>query len=145
VVNRQTPYHAWYYTDLAQRLADPPHTIHRLILDALWRYMRAATASEQRYWRGLVRAEHLFEPTRAALDERPHIPTTSTARRRASSPSRHRSRHCALAERIARWALDDMYDAEGRLIPAHAATRRHLRRWCNADSARPRRSGDRAA
>ena len=141
VVHRQTPYHAWYYTDPPSDSPIRHDNYHTgFILDALWRYMQASgdRSWEDRYWRGLdFYAENLFEPDGAPrwMSDRQYPYDIHGAAQGIITFARHRARYGALSERIARWALDEMYDAEGRFY--YQRTRRYTKRftflrWCNA-------------
>ena len=141
VVNRQTAYHAWFYTDPP---ADSPvrhdnyHT--GFILDALARYMEATGDYQwrERYANGLAfYADHLFEPNGAPrwMSDRRYPYDIHGAAQGILTFARHMDTHGELARNIARWALDEMYNADGRFY--YQKTRWFTKkftqlRWCNA-------------
>jgi len=141
VVHRQTSYGAWFYTDPPGDSPIRHDNYHTgFILDALWRYMQASgdTSWEERYWRGMdFYAEKLFEPSGAPrwMSDQAFPYDIHGAAQGILSFAPHRARYGALAQRIARWTLDEMYDAEGRFY--YQRTRRYTKRftflrWCNA-------------
>ena len=145
VVNQQTDYHAWYYTD-------PPadsHITHDnyhtgFILDALWNYMQVTGDNqwENNYWRGLdFYAQHHFNESGAPRwmhdTEYPH--DIHGAAQGILTFSRHQSKFPGFASTIANWAIENMYDRNGRFY--YQETRYYkkkftLLRWCNAWMAR---------
>jgi hypothetical protein len=141
VVRRQTDYHAWWYTDPP---ADSPirhdnyHT--GFILDALENYM---AATDERQWQpqydaGLrFYAEKLFEPDGAPrwMSDQSFPHDIHGAAQGILTFSRHLDTYGPLAKRITGWAIDTMYDPEGRFY--HQRTRWYTKtftqlRWCNA-------------
>jgi hypothetical protein len=141
VVNRQTDYGAWYYTD-------PPgdsHITHDnyhtgFILDALDHYMRATGKREwqTQYDRGLeFYATHHFGPDGEPYwtSEQKYPYDIHGAAQGILTFSRHRDRYPGLAQKVADWAIDNMYMGNGRF--AYQQTRWFrksftLLRWCNA-------------
>jgi hypothetical protein len=141
VVNRQTDYHAWFYTDPPQDSPVRHDNYHTgFILDALDRYMRA-TGDYQwqtQYTKGLeFYAERLFEPDGAPrwMSDRRYPYDIHGAAQGILTFSRHLDRYGDLARNIARWTLDEMYNEQGRFY--YQKTRYYTKkfthlRWCNA-------------
>lgn len=145
VVQNQTDYGAWYYTD-------PPADSHiqhdnyhtGFILDALWRYMSATGDRrwETAYWKGLeFYSAELFNrdgsPRWMSNRDYPH--DVHGAAQGILTFSRHRDLYPDLADRILQWTLDALYRPEGRFC--YRQTRYYKRsftllRWCNAWMAR---------
>lgn len=141
VVNRQTDYGAWYYTD-------PPGDSHikhdnyhtGFILDALERYMLATGTREWQphYDRGLeFYASHHFGPDGEPYwtSEQRYPYDIHGAAQGILTFARHRDRYPGLAEKIADWTIRTMYMGDGRF--AYQQTRWFrksftLLRWCNA-------------
>lgn len=144
VVDKQTDYGAWYYSHPAGASHIRHDNYHTgFILDAIRDYMDASGDLQymDAYDRGLkFYAEKLFSPSGAPRwmsdQEYPYdihgsaqgVITFSRARDRDPS-------YDALAGRILRWALDEMYVDEGRF--RYQKTRWltksfTLLRWCNA-------------
>ncbi len=145
VINQQTDYHAWWYTDppADSRIShDNYHT--GFILDALQRYMDATGDYQwqQHYDDGLAfYAEKLFNPDgspRWMHDvDFPH--DIHGAAQGILTFSRHPQQYPGLAEKITRWTLDNMYHPEGRFYyqqTKHFTKRFTLLRWCNGWMAR---------
>ena len=141
VVRRQTDYHAWYYTDPPQDSPIRHDNYHTgFILDALDTYMRAADDFQWRssYDAGLnFYANQLFESNGAPrwMSDRSFPHDIHGAAQGILTFSRHLDAHGDLARRIANWAIDEMYAAEGRFY--HQQTRWYTKkftqlRWCNA-------------
>jgi hypothetical protein len=141
VVNQQTAYGAWFYTDPAGDSPIRHDNYHTgFILDALENYMSATGDRrwQQRYDAGLAfYAEHLFEADGAPrwMSDRSYPHDIHGAAQGILTFSRHTDTHGDLAGRIARWALDNMYNPEGRFY--WQRTRWYTRtftqlRWCNA-------------
>ncbi len=141
VVRRQTDYHAWFYTDPASDSPIRHDNYHTgFILDALENYMDATGEREwqPQYDAGLeFYAKHLFEPDGAPrwMSDRNYPHDIHGAAQGILTFSRHLDRYGDLALRIARWALDVMYNSEGRFY--HQQTRWYTKtftqmRWCNA-------------
>jgi len=141
VVNRQTDYHAWFYTDPPSDSPIRHDNYHTgFILDALARYMQATGDYQwqRQYSDGLgFYAERLFEPNGAPrwMSDRQYPYDIHGAAQGILTFSRHVDTYGDLALRIARWALDEMYNAEGRFY--YQKTRYYTKkftqlRWCNA-------------
>jgi hypothetical protein len=141
VVNRQTDYHAWFYTDPPGDSPIRHDNYHTgFILDALANYMRATGEYQwqRHYDAGLAfYAEHLFEADGAPrwMSDCAYPQDIHGAAQGILTFSRHLDSHGALAHRIARWALDAMYNPEGRFY--YQRTRWYTKkftqlRWCNA-------------
>ncbi len=141
VVRRQTPDGAWFYTDPPQDSPIRHDNYHTgFILDALSCYMRATGDFQWQpiYDSGLhFYAELLFESNGAPrwMSDRSYPHDIHGAAQGILTFSRHLDTHGNLARRIADWAIDEMYDAEGRFY--HQKTRWYTKkftqlRWCNA-------------
>ncbi len=145
VVNQQTDYHAWWYTD-------PPGDSHishdnyhtGFILDALQRYMDATgdTQWQAQYDNGLrFYAEKLFNldgsPRWMHDVDYPH--DIHGAAQGIITFSRHQQQYPDLAKKISFWTIENMYHPEGRFYyqqTRHFTKRFTLLRWCNAWMAR---------
>jgi rhamnogalacturonyl hydrolase YesR len=141
VVNQQTEYGAWYYTD-------PPadsHITHDnyhtgFILDALYRYMQATSTYtyEEAYLKGLeYYAKHLFNDNGSPrwMNDRDFPRDIHGSAQGILTFSRHRKQYPDLASNIAEWALHNMYDPKGRFFyqeTRYYKKRFTLLRWCNA-------------
>lgn len=145
VVNQQTEYHAWFYTD-------PPGDSHirhdnyhtGFILDALQRYMDTTKNREWQsaYDKGLrFYAANLFNddgsPRWMGDKDFPH--DIHGAAQGILTFSRHYKEYPGLADKIALWAINNMYNACGRFY--YQQSQYHtkiftLLRWCNAWMAR---------
>ena len=119
VLDQQTPEGAWWYTDPPEASPVRIDNYHTgFILDAIWRYM-GATGDLQpmaAYARGLdFYARALFEPDGAPRwmsDQRyPHDVHGSA--QGIITFARHGRDYPGLADRIAGWALDNLYDGRG--------------------------------
>jgi hypothetical protein len=141
VVRRQTDYHAWFYTDPSGDSPIRHDNYHTgFILDALASYMQASGDFQwqSQYDAGLAfYATHLFEPNGAPrwMSDRAYPYDIHGAAQGILTFSRHLDTHGDLALRIANWAMDEMYDPEGRFY--HQRTRWYTKkftqlRWCNA-------------
>jgi hypothetical protein len=119
VVARQTADGAWWYTD-------PPHAspvridnYHTgFILDALWRYMSEARdhSAMPAYRKGLAfYAQHLFEPDGAPrwMSDRRYPHDVHGSAQGIVTFSRHGAEYPGLADRIAAWAIRNLYDGDG--------------------------------
>lgn len=145
VVNRQTAEGAWFYTDPPQDSPIRHDNYHTgFILDALSRYMEA-TGEEwgrEAYERGLAfYAQYLFNADGAPrwMSDRDYPHDVHGAAQGILTFSRHLDTHGDLARRIAQWALDHLYDPEGRFYyqqTPRMTKRFTLLRWCNAWMAR---------
>jgi hypothetical protein len=140
VMNRQTDYGAWYYTDppAASHIThDNYHT--GFILDALWRYMTASGNKqwESDYYRGLkFYAEKLFTGAGAPkwMYNRDYPFDIHGAAQGIITFSRHQDKYPGLAGRILDWTLTHMYRGNGRFAyQIHRYYRKNytLLRWCN--------------
>ena len=141
VVQRQTGYHAWFYTD-------PPADSHishdnyhtGFILDALWRYMEASGDRqwETVYLNGLrFYADALFTAEGAPkwMYDTRYPYDIHGAAQGVLTFSRHRDSFPGLADRILVWALNNMYRGDGQFsYQIHRCYRKNytLLRWCNA-------------
>ena len=141
VVNRQTHYNAWFYTDPPGDSPVRHDNYHTgFILDALDRYMRATGDEHWRpqYTKGLAfYATQLFEPNGAPrwMSDRRYPHDIHGAAQGILTFSRHMDEYGELACNIARWSLDEMYNAGGRFY--YQQTRFYTKtftqlRWCNA-------------
>mgnify|MGYP001256757853 CR=1 FL=1 len=144
VVSKQTGYGAWYYTDPPGDSPIGHDNYHTgFILDALWRYMEATGDWQWKttYSQGLAfYAERLFNPDGSPRwmsdKDYPHdIHGAAQGIISFSLARAHGHDHGELPEKIVRWAIDNMYNAEGRFYyqkrPLYT-TRFTLLRWCNA-------------
>ncbi len=145
VVRRQTDEAAWFYTD-------PPGDSHirhdnyhtGFILDALFRYMHATGDFQWQgnYDRGLkFYAERLFNadgsPRWMSDQDYPH--DIHGAAQGILTFSRHPKEYPQLADKIARWVMDNMYHPDGRFFYQQRRYSTHrftLLRWCNGWMAR---------
>lgn len=141
VVNQQTDYHAWYYTD-------PPgdsHITHDnyhtgFILDALDRYINATGNNEYQkvYNKGLeFYARHLFNENGSPrwMNDKDFPHDIHGCAQGIITFSRHFKDYPGLAEKIAQWTLSNMYNPEGRFYYQETKTYKKkftLLRWCNA-------------
>ncbi len=147
VVNRQTDYGAWFYSDPP---ADSPirhdnyHT--GFILDALSRYMDA-TGDErwlERYRHGLAYyVQHLFNrdgsPRWMNDQDYPHDIHGAAQGILTFCDQRARDQYLSRALDVASWALDRMYNPEGRFYyqdTGYILKKFTLLRWCNGWMAR---------
>ena len=141
VVNRQTDYHAWFYTDPPGDSPIRHDNYHTgFILDALARYMQATGDFQwqTQYANGLAfYAEQLFERNGAPrwMSDRQYPYDIHGAAQGILTFSRHLDTYGDLARNIARWSLDEMYNAQGRFY--YQKTRLYTKkftqlRWCNA-------------
>ena len=144
VVSKQTDYGAWYYTDPPGDSLIGHDNYHTgFILDALWRYMEATDDWQWKtnYSHGLAfYAEKLFNPDGSPRwmsdKDYPHdIHGAAQGIISFSLARAHGFDYGELPEKIVRWAMDNMYNAEGRFCyqkrPLYT-TRFTLLRWCNA-------------
>lgn len=141
VVNQQTDYHAWFYTD-------PPGDSHirhdnyhtGFILDALQRYMDSTNNREWQsvYDKGLrFYAENLFNSDGSPrwMSDKNYPHDIHGAAQGIITFSQQSNEYRKLAENIAIWTLTSMYDPVGRFYyqQNHSRTKRFtLLRWCNA-------------
>ncbi len=145
VMNQQTDYHAWWYTDppTDSRIShDNYHT--GFILDALQRYMDATGDQQwqQNYDNGLkFYAEKLFNgdgsPRWMHDVDFPH--DIHGAAQGIITFSRHEKEYPDLADKITRWTVGNMYHPAGRFYyqkTRYYTKRFTLLRWCNGWMAR---------
>jgi rhamnogalacturonyl hydrolase YesR len=141
VVNQQTEYAAWFYTD-------PPKDSHithdnyhtGFILDALHRYMQATndTSYLEAYKKGLdFYAKHLFNSDGSPrwMNEKDFPHDIHGSAQGIITFSRHLDDYPELAQKITEWTLANMYHEEGRFYYQQTPwfTKRFtLLRWCNA-------------
>jgi len=141
ILNQQTDYGAWFYTD-------PPGDSHirhdnyhtGFILDAIRRCMLATgdRSPQEKYLQGLdFYAKELFNddgaPRWMSDCDYPH--DIHGAAQGIITFSRHADLYPGLAEKIANWAIDNMYNGQGRFFYQQTRwyrTRFTLLRWCNA-------------
>lgn len=140
VAERQTDYGAWFYTD-------PPGDSHirhdnyhtGFILDALDRYMRRTgeDAYVSHYETGLeFYARELFNADGAPrwMSDKDFPHDIHGAAQGVLTFARHLHNYPELADRVAAWALDNMFHSEGRFYYQQGrfwTTRFTLLRWCN--------------
>jgi hypothetical protein len=145
VLEQQTAEGAWWYTDPPKASPVRIDNYHTgFILDALWRYMEATAdwSALPQYQIGLAfYAGQLFEADGAPRwmsDQRyPHDLHGSA--QGIITFARHRNEYPELADRIAGWALDNLYDGQGRFWYRRTRTgidRRFFLRWNNGWMAR---------
>ncbi len=144
VVSRQTDYHAWYYTDPPGDSLIRHDNYHTgFILDALWRFMEATNdwSWKSNYERGLqFYAEKLFNndgsPRWMSDRDFPHdIHGSAQGLVSFSLAVKNGYPYERLLNRIAEWAVENMYDPEGRFYyqQTRSFTKKFtLLRWCNA-------------
>ena len=141
VINQQTEYGAWYYTD-------PPEDSHithdnyhtGFILDALWRFMNCTNDRQWdvNYQKGLeFYALHHFTDEGAPrwMHNKEYPYDIHGAAQGILTFSRHMHEYPGFAMKIANWAIKNMYHSEGRFY--YQQTRWYkkkftLLRWCNA-------------
>lgn len=141
VVNQQTDDAAWYYTDPPNDSRIRHDNYHTgFILDALERYM-SATGDRQwqeNYDQGLAfYAKELFNPNGSPrwMSDMDFPHDIHGAAQGILTFSRHQQDYPGLADKIARWALDNMYSEQGRFYyqqTPYFTKRFTLLRWCNA-------------
>lgn len=145
VVNQQTDYAAWYYTD-------PPgdsHITHDnyhtgFILDALERYMERTGNREwqEHYDRGLkFYAENHFNPDGSPrwMHDKDYPHDIHGAAQGILTFSRHRAEYPGLADQISQWTLSHMFHPDGRFYyqqRKYWTSKFTLLRWCNGWMAR---------
>jgi hypothetical protein len=140
VVQRQTDYGAWYYTDPPEDSPIDHDNYHTgFILDALYDYMQAAedTAWQEVYEKGLrFYAEKLFNkdgsPRWMSDKDYPH--DIHGAAQGIITFSRHSKEYPGMVEKINAWVLQNMYHSQGRFY--YQQTPRYIKRftllrWCN--------------
>lgn len=143
VINRQTQEGAWFYTDPPEDSPVKVDNYHTgFILDAIKRTSERLTTAEwlPHYDRGLAfYARHLFNadgsPRWMSDRDYPHDIHGAAQGILTFSQPENRLRYPGLADRIAAWALGNMYHADGRFY--YQQTRLYTKRttflrWCNA-------------
>lgn len=141
VVNQQTSYSAWFYTD-------PPSDSHithdnyhtGFILDALKRYIDATNSIKYTgiYQKGLdYYAKQLFnlDGSPRWMNDKDYPHDIHGSAQGIITFSRHMDDYPGLAKKIADWAIDNMYHQDGRFYyqQTRLFTKRFtLMRWCNA-------------
>ncbi len=141
VINQQTDYHAWYYTDPPQDSHITHDNYHTgFILDALWRYIKATEDNTwiPNYQKGLAYyAKNHFSTNGAPRwmhdTEYPH--DIHGAAQGILTFSRHQKEYPGLAKNILNWTFNNMYHPSGRFYyQQHKfyTIRFTLLRWCNA-------------
>lgn len=145
VVNQQTAYAAWFYTDPAEDSAIRHDNYHTgFILDALGRYI-SRTGDQQwqpNYDRGLkFYADKLFNPDGAPrwMSDKDYPHDIHGSAQGILTFSRHLKDYPGLAERILQWSLEHMYHGDGRFYyqqRKYWTTKFTLLRWCNGWMAR---------
>lgn len=145
VLGQQTDYHAWWYTDPpgdSRIRHDNYHT--GFILDALWRWMQTTGEHEHedRYRAGLdYYRRQLFSDAGEPhwMNDQRYPFDVHGAAQGILSFARHSDRYPGFAERVAGWALANLYHPDGRfLYQRHRwyTKRITFMRWCNAWMAR---------
>ncbi len=145
IINQQTDYGAWYYTDPPGDSPIGHDNYHTgFILDALWKYMDTTDNWEwlQNYKSGLkFYAEMLFNsngsPRWMSDRDLPH--DIHGAAQGILTFSRHSDEYALLLDNIVSWSIEKMYDSTGRFYyQEHRfyTTKYTLLRWCNAWIAR---------
>ncbi len=144
VVSKQSEYGAWYYTDPPGDSPIRHDNYHTgFILDALWRYMKAADDWQWRpnYELGLeFYADKLFNsngsPRWMSDRDYPHdVHGAAQGLITFSMAARHGYRYDEPLSRIAGWAIENLYNPEGRFYYQQGRLRTKkftLLRWCNA-------------
>lgn len=141
VVNQQTDYYAWFYTDPPQDSLIRHDNYHTgFILDALWRYMQATNDDSYRevYLHGLkFYADKLFNqdgsPRWMSDKDFPH--DIHGAAQGIITFSRHQDTYPGFSNKIASWTISNLYNECGRFYYQQTPfyTKRFtLLRWCNA-------------
>jgi len=140
VLNQQTDYGAWFYTDPPGDSLIRHDNYHTgFILDAFWRCMSASGdwSRKDEYLHGLdFYARELFNPDGAPrwMSDRDLPHDIHGAAQGVITFSRHRDLYPGLAEKIANWAIDNMYSGQGRFFYQQTRWYRKrftLLRWCN--------------
>jgi hypothetical protein len=141
VINQQTDYGAWYYTD-------PPEDSHithdnyhtGFILDALWRYMECTNDRqwEVNYKKGIdFYASHHFTDDGAPrwMHDKEYPYDIHGAAQGILTFSRHMHEYPGFAMRIANWTIENMYHSTGYFYYQQTKWYKKkftLLRWCNA-------------
>ncbi len=141
VVNQQTDYGAWFYTDPPQDSPIKHDNYHTgFILDALWRYTQTTNDNTyiNAYHLGLeFYATSLFNEDGAPkwMSDKDYPHDIHGAAQGVITFSRHLDSYPGLSERIASWAINNMYNDCGRFYYQKTSIyikRFTLLRWCNA-------------
>jgi len=141
VVNQQTDYAAWFYTDPPQDSHITHDNYHTgFILDGLARYMAATDDKGYTncYRSGLeYYAKHLFNSNGSPrwMNDKDYPHDIHGSAQGIITFSRHQAEYPGLAEKIAMWAVTNMYHKEGRFYYQETPfykKRFTLLRWCNA-------------
>lgn len=141
VVNQQTDYGAWFYTDPPQDSPIRHDNYHTgFILDALWKYMQACNDNTylNAYLFGLeFYAKSMFNKDGAPrwMSDKDYPHDIHGAAQGIITFSRHLDTFPGLSEKIASWAINNMYNDSGRFYYQKTSvyTKRFtLLRWCNA-------------
>ncbi len=147
VVNQQTNYGAWFYTDPPGDSLIRHDNYHTgFILDALCRYMDASGDTQwvEQYQQGLeFYATRLFNsegsPRWMSDQDYPHDIHGAAQGILTFCEGRAKDRYLSKALQIVSWVLDKMYSPEGRFYYQDTGYFRRkftLLRWCNAWMAR---------
>lgn len=140
VVNRQTGYGAWYYTDPPQDSHITHDNYHTgFILDALWRYMETTNDREweSNYYKGLgFYASHHFTNDGAPrwMHNKEYPYDIHGAAQGILTFSRHMEEYPEFAMNITNWTIRNMYHSDGRFYYQQTKwykKRFTLLRWCN--------------
>jgi hypothetical protein len=145
VLQQQTEYGAWYYTD-------PPSDSHirhdnyhtGFILDAIWRCMTVTGdwSGREAYFKGLdFYARELFNDDGAPrwMSDKDYPHDIHGAAGGIITFSRHTDLYPGLARKIANWAIENMYSGRGKFFYQQTRLYRKrftLLRWCNGWMAR---------
>lgn len=144
VVDKQTDYHAWYYTDPPEDSFIHHDNYHTgFILDALWRYMEASGDWQWKgnYEQGLdFYARRLFNsqgaPNWMSDKEFPHdVHGSAQGLVTFGLAVKNNYGYPELLDRIGRWSVENLYLEEGRFMyrqNRYFTSRYTLLRWCNA-------------
>ncbi|QEP42337.1 hypothetical protein D5085_03810 [Ectothiorhodospiraceae bacterium BW-2] len=140
VVNQQTDYGAWFYTDPASDSHIRHDNYHTgFILDALWNYMEATrdTQWHKHYHRGLqFYADKLFNPNGSPrwMSDKDYPHDIHGAAQGIITFSRHRGEYGQLVNDILTWTLSNMYHNSGHFFyqkTRYFTKKFTLLRWCN--------------
>lgn len=145
VLNQQTEYAAWFYTDPPQDSHITHDNYHTgFILDAIWRCMAATgdRGPEAQYYKGLAfYADKLFNDDGAPrwMHDTDYPWDIHGAAQGIITFCRHDDLYPGLALKIANWSIENMYSDQGRFFyqKTRLYTKRFtLLRWCNGWMAR---------
>ncbi|MFV1974873.1 MAG: hypothetical protein ACC651_03955 [Candidatus Scalindua sp.] len=141
VLNQQTEYGAWFYTDPPEGSLIRHDNYHTgFILDAFWKCMNTTSdwSMENKYYKGLdFYAKELFNPDGSPrwMSDKDFPHDIHGAAQGIITFSRHSDIYPGLAEKIATWAITHMYNSQGRFFYQQTRWYRKrftLLRWCNA-------------